>query len=71
MLDECCLNGVQVLGIAEPLDSGDLAINGIERKGRAGIYRHAVEHDGTRGTRSTIADDLGAGQVQLVTQGLG
>jgi hypothetical protein len=55
----------------KPLDSGDLMAACLHCQEQAREHRFAVQQDGAGSTASLLASDVGAGQVQVLTEVVG
>ncbi len=70
VLDEGGLHGVEVAGLADAFDGGDLVGGGRvhEGEGHAGVDASAVDVDGAGSALAVVAALLGAGQVEVLAQ---
>ena len=68
MLEECLLDGVQLIAVRESLDSGDLGALRDCGKGEAGVDAAAVDEDGARATLSVVTAFLAAGETEILAE---
>ena len=61
----------RAVGVGQPLDRGDLAVDGRDREHQARPHRPAVDQHRARAADAVLAADVGAGQAQVVAQRVG
>jgi hypothetical protein len=66
MLDERGLHRVQMVGLAQTFDRGDLVALVHHRQAEAGIDAHAIHQHGARAALAMVTALLGAGQLQIL-----
>ena len=68
MLDEGGLHGVEMVGLADAFDGGDLVVGVHDGEGEAGVDAAAVDVDGAGSALAVVAALLGAGEVEVFAQ---
>ena len=68
LLPEAFLDRVQLAVLLEPFDRDDVGALGLEGEDRAGLDGAAVHEHGAGAALSGVAADVGAGEVQVLTQ---
>src|SRR5688572_27620336 len=70
VLDECSLERMELARPAAPLDGLDGPALGLDGEHGAGVDGLAFEEDGAGAAGAAVADLLGAGEVEVVAQGV-
>ena len=70
VLEEGLLQRVQLVAVGQALDGGDLGAVGGDREHQAGVDAAAVEQDGAGAALAVVAALLGAGQIEVLAQGV-
>ena len=65
VLDERGLHGVQVAGLADAFNGGDLVVRVHDGEGEAGVDAAAIDVDGACSALAVVAALLGAGKVRF------
>ncbi len=67
----CCTGPERPVGVGQPLDGGDLAVDRGHREHQARPHRPAVDEHRAGAADAVLAADVGAGQAEVVAQRVG
>src|SRR6266851_2730990 len=68
VLDEGCLHGMKVVGLADAFDGCDLFIGMHHGEGEAGVHAAAVDMDGAGSALTVVAALLCAGEIEVLAE---